>query len=357
VTIRGWRITRYSLPTPRPIGDVHLRIEALALGSLELESESGETGLGFFWSPSYPGPLPPLDELEQAFAAEWPAYEGSSAFELLHRLGRPRGVFAEAVDQALWDLAAKELGLPLYRLLGGVEPRVRAYASGLDYHLGDDDARRFFAGAAAQGFTAFKVKVGRPDVARDVERLRLVADSVGPEARLLVDANQAWSAEEAIARMHAYRDAGIDVSWLEDPCPRDDLAAAARVSNEVPWAAVVLGEYLDLSEKRAAIEAGAVDVLNIHDHVGDGLRAAWLTGEHGIPLTIGNTAFDIGVHLAAALPDVLYVEWSFLGYERLADEAIGVDGGYAVAPDRPGHGVSIGEAARAEHSLDACRCP
>jgi L-alanine-DL-glutamate epimerase-like enolase superfamily enzyme len=353
MTIRGWRITRYSLPTPRPIGDLRLRIEALPLGSLELESDGGETGLGFFWSPSYPDPLPPLDRLERRFAAEWPALLGRSPFELLHRLERPRGVFGDAVDQALWDLAGKELGLPLYRLLGGVEPRVRAYASGLDYHLGDDEAQRFFADAAAQGFTAFKVKVGRQNLARDIERLRLVADAVGPEATLLVDANQAWSAEEAIARMHAYRDAGVDVSWLEDPCARDDVAAAARVRRGVPWAAVVLGEYLNPSEKRAAIEAGAVGVLNLHDNVGDGLRAAWLAAEHGIPVSVGNTAFDVGVHLAAALPDVLYVEWSFLGYDRLADEAIGVDGGYAVAPDRPGHGVSIAEDARAEYSLDA----
>src|SRR5205085_1810946 len=109
-----WRIARHSLPTPRPIGDVHLRIEALPIGSLELESESGATGLGFFWSPSYPEPLPPLGELERAFAEEWPAYEGCSPFELLHR-ARPRGVFADAVELALWDLAAKEVGLPLYR--------------------------------------------------------------------------------------------------------------------------------------------------------------------------------------------------------------------------------------------------
>ena len=74
------------------------------------------------------------------------------------------GLFADAIDLALWDLRAKgEFGLPLYRLLGGTEPRVRAYASGLDFNLSLDEACAFFAEAGRQGFTAFKVKVGHPE--------------------------------------------------------------------------------------------------------------------------------------------------------------------------------------------------
>jgi L-alanine-DL-glutamate epimerase-like enolase superfamily enzyme len=352
--VERWRLASYSFPTPRLIGDCGHRIEALPIGTLELESSSGHTGLGFFWSPSFPDPLPSLAELERAFARDVaPALVGATPDALLNRLGQARGggvrvgFFADAVDLALWDLRAKELDLPLYRLLGGTEPRVRAYASGLDFNLSLDEACAFFAEAARQGFTAFKVKVGHPELAWELERLRAISEAVGPGATLLVDANEAWSPKDAIRRLHAYRDAGIDVFWIEDPCLRDDVDGLRRVAREVPFAHLQAGEYLDAHGRRRLIEARAVDVVNLLDHVSDGLRLAWLAAGHGVRAAVGNTAFDVGVHLAAALPDVLFVEYSLFEYERFCEEAIRCEDGYAVAPDRPGHGIALAEAALA----------
>ena len=92
-------------------------------------------------------PLPDQVEIERIFLAEvWPSLEGRSALALTQQVSRPRGGnirsasinFKEAVQVALWDLAAKQADMPLWKMLGGTQNRVPAYASGLDFHLDDD---------------------------------------------------------------------------------------------------------------------------------------------------------------------------------------------------------------------------
>lgn len=353
--IDAFRITRYEWPRDRPIGDSQVRSDWHFMGTVELTSTSGQVGLGFFGALFHP--LPPLAELERAFAAEvFPGLKGQNPFTLGHRISRPRGgnigkgggTFALAVDQALWDLQAKELNMPLYRLLGGSDNRVPAYASGLDYHLSTEEATAFFAEAKRQGFTAFKVKVGNPDLAWDLDRLRAIDDAVGPGARLMVDANEAWSPKEAIRRAHAYHDAGLNIYWIEDPILRDDFIGLAEVRHAVPFAHINSGEYLDLRGKRMLMEARGVDVLNIHGGISAGLRAGWLAAEYGIPISLGNTPFELGVHLAAALPEVRYLEYSFHDYNQMVEQPIQFADSYAFAPDRPGHGLTLSDYARRE---------
>ncbi len=354
-TIEGFRITRYEWPRDRPIGDSQVRSDRHHSGTLELMSTSGQVGLGFFGALFYP--LPPERELSRVFAEQaFPGLEGENPHVLTHRVRRPRGgnigkgggMFGLAMDQALWDLAAKELDLPLYRLLGGTNPRVPAYASGLDYHMSTDDAVRFFLAAQERGFSGFKVKVGHPDVRWDLDRLTAFKEALAPGSVFMVDANEAWSPKEAIRRAHIYRDAGFDILWIEDPILRDDFAGLAEMRRAVPFAHINSGEYLDLRGKRKLIEAGGVDVLNIHGGITDGLRAGWLAAEHGIPISLGNTPFELGVHLAAALPEVKYLEYSFHDYNQFVVEPVRFEGGYAIAPDRPGHGLAISDVARRE---------
>src|SRR5690606_33151988 len=102
----------------------------------------------------------------------------------------------EAVQVAVWDLAAKQAGLPLWQLLGGQRDRVPAYASGLDFHLSDAEFVELFGRADALGYSAFKIKVGHPDFARDLHRLELLRRTVRPDAKFMIDANEAWSAKE-----------------------------------------------------------------------------------------------------------------------------------------------------------------
>jgi L-alanine-DL-glutamate epimerase-like enolase superfamily enzyme len=354
-TIESFQITRIQYPRARPIGDSQVYFDTHHIGILELVADNGLIGVGFFGALAFP--QPDQAELTRVFATEvFPALQGRVPFALTHRIGRPRGgniranPFGQAVDQALWDLQGKELGLPLFRLLGGTEPRVRAYASGLDYHMTDDEFQGFFAEAKARGFGAHKIKLGHPDLAWDLRRLGLLVEAVGTDATIMVDANEAWSPKEAIRRAHAYRDAGFAIYWIEDPCLRDDFAGLARVAQEVPFSHINSGEYLDLRGKRLLMEARAVDYLNVHGTISDTLRAAWLAAEYGLPVSLGNTPFEIGVHLAAALPEANWIEYSFQDYNQLVATPVQFDGGYAIAPERPGHGLELSEAARTEYA-------
>jgi L-alanine-DL-glutamate epimerase-like enolase superfamily enzyme len=351
--IEKYTLTRFVVELDRTIGDSQVSARQLFLGILELEDDAGHIGTGFFHNVTEP--LPSLIELEVRFQREVAeGLIGSSPFSWANRLDRPRGgnvknsIFHPGIDQAVWDLQGQLLEMPLHRLLGSERVRVPAYASGLDFHMSDDEVSAFYATALAAGFSAFKVKVGHPDLAWDIRRLQLARDIVGHDAQLMADANEAWSPKESIRRLHAYHDAGIPLFWIEDPCLRDDFAGLKAISQAVPFTLVNSGEYLGLSGKRQLIEQRAVDVLNIHGSINDAMKIGWLAAEHGIPVSLGNSSFEIGVHIAAALPEANWLEYSFLSYNHLLEEPVRFEDGYALVPERPGHGLRLAESARSE---------
>jgi len=353
--IVGFEITRLQYPRARVIGDSQVRSDFHYKGILELFTDSGQTGLGFF--ESLFSQLPSQAELKRAFAEEvFPGLEGQNPFSLVNRVVRRRGgnqrssIFGQPIEHALWDLQGKELGLPLFQLLGGKNNRVKAYASGLDYHMTDDEFGAFFEEKARLGFQGFKIKVGHPELEWDIHRLKLLQKVVGPKAVIMADANEAWSPKEAIRRLYAYREAGITLYWMEDPILRDDFDGLRQIMDEVPFTHVNSGEYLDLRGKRKLMEARAVDILNIHGQIGDSMKAGWLAAEYGIPVSLGNTSHEIGVHLAAALPEVAGFEYSFLDYDQLIEQPVVFKDGYAYAPDRPGHGLVFSEEARKKYA-------
>jgi L-alanine-DL-glutamate epimerase-like enolase superfamily enzyme len=346
-------LTRFQFRRDRIIGDSQVRVAEGNFGALELIAEDGTVGLGFFHALFHP--LPALAEVERLFREEaWPRLEGDHPAAIVNRVGRPRGgnsrrmslPFEEAINQACWDLAGKALGLPLWRLLGGRDPKVRGYASGLDFHLSDAHFSALFRSAAEAGYQGFKIKVGHPDVAWDVHRLGLLREATGGRGAVMVDANEAWTPKEALRRLDIYRRAGFDILWVEDPCLRDDFAGLREIRNAAPYVHVNSGEYLDLHGKRLLLDAGGADILNVHGLISDVMRAGWLAAEHGIEVSLGNTTLEIGVHLAAALPEARWMEYSFQNYNHLVEEPVAIVDGYLIAPDRPGHGLALGDEAR-----------
>jgi len=342
--ITDYRLTLVDCPLGRVIGDCQVRYDRLDIGALELITDTGQTGLGFFAG----RPLPPASAVEAALARCATRWVGEDPFVLRNRLEPRRntldegcGLFREAVDQAIWDLQGKALGLPLYRLLGGTDSRVPAYASGLDYHYSTEEACDFFAEAADRGFRAFKLKVGYPDLDYEIGRLLAIRERVGHDAVLMVDVNEGWSPDETILRAHAYRDAGLRIYWIEDPCLRDDLAGYRRVVEALPFTRINAGERMDMPTKRRLIEARALGVLNLHGMISESWHAAWLANHYRLPISIGNTTCELGVHLAAALPHVTWMEYSFLAWDALVTEPVRIENGYAYAPERPGHGLTL----------------
>jgi D-galactarolactone cycloisomerase len=158
-----------------------------------------------------------------ALAREWasPAEahdELTRALRILALQSGEPGPIAQALaglDLAMWDIAAKRAALPLWRMLGGRTDTVKVYASGLN----PTTPERLAAAKADEGYTAFKLKVGF-GMQRDVANLSALRSALGASATLMIDANQAWDCEQAIA--NAAELARFEPMWLEEPIPADD---------------------------------------------------------------------------------------------------------------------------------------
>ena len=355
--IAEFRITRFQFARDRVIGDSQVRADAANVAALELIDEKGRVGLGFIQTLFHP--LPSQAEIARVFEDEaWPGLVGQPPLGLVHRVNRPRGgnqraytlPFHEALQVALWDLAAKQVDMPLHQLLGSRRTKVRAYASGLDFHLSDSEFESLFAHADSIGYTAFKIKVGHPDFERDLDRLKRLAKVVRPGAQFMIAANEAWGAKEASVKLEAIRRAGYDLLWGEDPILRNDFEGLRLLRDAAPWTLINSGEYLDAAGKRALMLAGGTDILNVHGQVTDVMRIGWLAAEMGIPVTLGNTFLEMGVHMACALPEVEWLEYSFQNFDHLVEEPMEIRDGWITAPDRPGHGLVLSETARRDWS-------
>jgi L-alanine-DL-glutamate epimerase-like enolase superfamily enzyme len=342
--IDDFRITRFQFPRDRVIGDSQVRADEVHLATLELIGERGETGLGFVQSLFHP--LPAEVEIERTFREEcWSAIEGQPVEALAHAVRRPRGgnvrrlglPFEEALQHAVWDLFAKSLRMPLWKLLGATRREVTAYASGLDFHLSDAEFERLFSAAAAQGFRAFKIKVGHPDVERDLHRLDLLKRIIPAGSQVMVDANEAWSPKQAVRNLTLMQRAGHDIFWVEDPVLRDDFPGLEVVRSQCGPTLVNAGEYLDVSGKRKLLEARVCDLLNVHGHVTDVMRIGWLAADMGASITMGNTFLELGVNMALALPGVEWLEYSFQNFEHLVEQPYEIRDGRIFGAEYTGH--------------------
>ncbi|MBT2304454.1 mandelate racemase/muconate lactonizing enzyme family protein [Variovorax paradoxus] len=166
----------------------------------------------------------------------------------------PLAQVVAGVDIALWDLAARRAKLPLWRMLGGDSPKVNVYASGLN----PTEPQRLATAKAAEGYTAFKLKVGF-GAERDVENLSSLRSALGDSAALMVDANQAWNAEEAIRMSDRLSSFGL--RWLEEPiaadAPMEDWQHLAQRSA----IALAAGENLRAGDFQRFLSAGVLKVL------------------------------------------------------------------------------------------------
>lgn len=247
-----------------------------------------------------------------------------------------------AIDTAVWDLRAKRAGLPLWRYLGGYDPRVPVYAGGIDLELPLPELLAQADTFVERGFRAIKMKVGRPSLHDDVERVRAMREHLGDGFPLMVDANMKWSADEAIRAARMMRDFGL--VWLEEPTIPDDVPGHVRIvrSGDVP---VATGENLHtLYEFQQLIAAGGVtypepDVSNCGG-VTVFRKVCALAEAHNLPVT-SHGVHDLTVHLLAAAPNRTYMEAHGFTLDQFMAEPLAIADGHATAPERPGHGVEL----------------
>lgn len=353
IPIVEFRLTRLLFERDRTIGDSQVRATDAKVIAVELIDAAGNVGLGF--AQSLFTPLPDTAEIERIFAVEaWPALEGRHPASIALAVGRVRGgnvrrmglPLEESLQHAVWDLFAKQSGLPLWQMLGAQRSSVGVYASGLDYHLSDHDFTELFGKARERGFLGYKIKVGHPDLERDVHRLDLLRKATGGDRPVMIDANEAWTAQETVQALHRFKAAGHDIYWVEDPIPREDFDGL-RMLRQLGISRINAGEYLDLTGKRKLVEARACDMLNVHGQVSDVMRAGWLANEANVEVTLGNTFLEVGVNMALALPGVRWLEYSFQNFDHLVDAPFDMADGLIHGRDAPGHGLVLSEEARA----------
>jgi len=278
---------------------------------------------------------------EQAFA------EVTRRLHVLSIQTAEPGPIAQAIagaDIALWDLLGKRQGQPLWRLLGGA-PEVQTYASGLN----PTDPEILAAAKRDEGYTAFKLKVGF-GAQRDLRNLQALRDLLGAHATLMVDANQAWSLDEAIEM--SQRIATFHPVWLEEPIPADSAAqdwqALARAT-PVPLAG---GENI-LGEESfdAAIAAGALSVLQPDIGKWGGFSGCLPVGRRAVandrmfcPHWLGGgVGLVASCHLKAAVGGPGFVEVDANPNplrDLIARPALARTGGSIRLSDRPGLGLS-----------------
>ena len=268
------------------------------------------------------------------------------------------------LDLALWDLAGKLTAQPVWKLLGGLSNRVRAYASSGTLR-GPDDMADVAERRLAEGFGAMKVRFHRGDWRDDIKALEAIRARVGDRLTLMVDCNQGWrqpadtyppwTVKDALAVGRALED--LDVYWMEEPLHRADYSGMRHL-RECLDVRIAGGEMTrELYEFRELIGQGALDVLQPDAALVGGItglrRVAYAAAEHNLTFTPHTWTNGWGVlanaHLTAGLADAPWLEFPFdppeWGLDRrdfFMAEPLAVDGdGQITLSDRPGFGVDL----------------
>jgi L-alanine-DL-glutamate epimerase-like enolase superfamily enzyme len=341
----------YRIALPQVLTDsMHGEMRAFELNTIRIRDSDGAEGVGYTFTVGRNGAA-----IDAVLSREFPEImDGEEADEIerlwhkawwaLHYGGRggPTVLALSAFDMALWDLKAKRANLPLWKALGGYDHRVPCYAGGIDLDLPLDQLLRQTDDNLGKGFRAIKMKVGRANLFEDVERVKAMREHLGAGFPLMADANMKWSVDGAIRAARALQP--YDLTWLEEPTIPDDPAGHARIVREggLPIAA---GENLrTIWEFKLYVAAGAVtypepDVTNCGG-VTPFMKIAHLAEAFNLPVT-SHGAHDVTVHLLAACPNRSYLEAHGFGLERYIAEPLKIQDGFALAPDRPGHGIAF----------------
>ena len=252
-----------------------------------------------------------------------------------------------ALDVALHDLVARRRGVSLPVLLGGTALRV---PTDVTLAAGDADALAATARArAADGFGVLKMKVGT-DADTDVARVRAVREAVGPGVRIRLDANQGWTARDAVRVICGLEDAGLDVELVEQPVPAADLDGLAWVTTRVRTPVLADESVYGVRDLVEVVRRRAADLVNVKLAKCGGLRVAGtlleLARAQGMGSIVGSmmeshigvgaAASLVAAHGTSAVSDLDAAWWA------ASSPVVGglmYDGPVVVLPDAPGLGI------------------
>ncbi|MBP6251421.1 MAG: mandelate racemase/muconate lactonizing enzyme family protein [Rubrivivax sp.] len=332
-------------------------------GLIEIETDAGITG----WGETSIN-FPPWAAVERKATIEQglvPMLLGRDPLEI-DRLNRDmhqgtrgftrmwaQGAIVQAIsgiDLALWDIAGKEYGVPVWKLLGGnYRNEVPLYATGMR----TDDIAAGALEAVAAGYRTVKVRTGFED-SKDIENVRRVRDAIGPDIGLMIDANQAYDLPRA--RRVLRQLASVQPYWVEEPVLNDDLVAWRQLRAEFPQIPLAWGENaFSLQDYAAMGQPMLVDYVMPDPCRSGGLsqtvRMARHAYDQGIPISPHHYGSDVGfvacLHLVASQPnfslmlrDVADVSLR----DNIIEQPLEIRAGVVAVPQTPGMGVDINHA-------------
>ncbi len=272
------------------------------------------------------------------------------------------------IEHALWDIAGKALGAPVYNLLGGAcRDRIRVYANGWGGKTNEETARRAKA-LVGQGFNAMKfdpfpgpwrTHISREDEKSAVERVAAVREAVGPDIDLLIEVHR------RLAPVHAVRVARMleefDPFWYEEPVSARNVDALAEVRRRINLPVVTGEELYTKTEFREVFEKQAADILNPDVANCGGIlelkEIAAMAEPYLVVMSPHNynsttVALAATVQACAVMPNFLITEY-FVNFAEMGDEisikSLKPENGYITLPTGPGLGVELDESALARY--------
>lgn len=348
--VDGLDVSVYQVPTDQPESDGTLSWDSTTLVLVQLRA--GEhIGLGYTYGHRCIAGL-----IEDKLAAEVTGRDAMDTSAVwwamvrsIRNLGRPGicSMAIAAVDIALWDLKARLLGQPLYKLLGAVRHTTEAYGSGGFTSYSLSRLQEQLGEWAASGFRRVKMKIARAPE-QDPERISAARGAIGDDVELFVDANGGYRRKQALGRMEFLREQGV--TWFEEPVSSDDLDGL-RLLRDAGAGDVQIsaGEYGYHTPYFAhMLRQQAVDVLQA-----DATRCSGVTGFQEVaalcegfqvPLSC-HTAPALHSHLACAANSVRHIEWfhDHVRIERMLFDGAPTarEGWVTPDPDRPGLGLEL----------------
>lgn len=248
-TISAFDARLLRVPLTRPWG---ADVTSVGVIATHVVRSDGAEGWGFSWTPQIGAEavLALLTHDIAAFAVDRsadPVEAWQPAWEHLHEAGGGgiTTIALAGLDLALWDAAARAARHSLSELIGRRRDSVRTYGSGVNLHYPLEDLVAQVRRWTDAGFDAVKVKVGKPSLEEDLDRIAAVREALGPDRALMIDANQRWDLDRATRSVEAL--AAFDLAWIEEPLRADDLAGHTALAQRLRGSAAVpiaVGENL-----------------------------------------------------------------------------------------------------------------
>lgn len=351
-TITGGSVSFYTIPTDAPEADGTCSWKSTSMVLVQVEC--GEVrALGYTYADA--GTAAVADKLLREIVVHSDPMRSGETLQKMLREIRNMGetgiamMAVSAIDNALWDLRARLLEVPLVSLLGQVRTGIPVYGSGGFTTYSDGQLSDQLGGWAGQGFRLVKMKIGtHPD--RDPARVRMAREAIGEKCGLFVDANGAYTVTQAIELAHRFAEQGV--RWFEEPVSSDNLAGLDQVRRRAPLGMdIAAGEYgYTAWYFEAMIAAQAVTVLQADSTRCGGitgfLDAAALCWAHNLPLS-SHCGPSMHLHVCCSAPRAVHMEFfhDHVRIERMFFDGFcePVDG--CMVPDlsRPGHGLELKE--------------